>query len=176
MPPLNSPRRMRRRLGEIVALAGLAGALWGPVGSAEAGVSAGSAANARFSPSPGKAVTLGSQLGTGPGAKDLGILKGPLAERFAGCDAGTFTTSFYTKLAPTWTGLYARSKPCTSATPTGTWGSNQTMYVSRYTAGGQFICRGGTYGYGTAYWYLTSKGWVWAGGTVDPAWDYSRNC
>ena len=44
------------------------------------------------------------------------------------------------------------------------------------TDNGEFICRGSSYGYGTAYWYKTSRGWIWAGATADAIWQKTRRC
>lgn len=173
MPPLITPRT-RRRIGELVVAAGLAGALWGPVGSAEAGVSAGSAASAHFGTA--KANTTGSLVGTGRSASKISILEGPVAERF-GCSSPTwYTANYYLTLGSGWSTLVARSTPCTSSTQTGTWAMGNTFLASGWTTEGTFICRGGTYGYGSSTWYKTSRGWVWSGGTNQPVWDKTRNC
>lgn len=174
MPPLITPRT-RRRFGELVVAAGLAGALWGPVGSAEAGVSAGSTANARFHANAAKSITTGSLIGTGRGASTIDALQGPVAQRYA-CNPSWWSDSFYVTLGSTWSSLTARQQPCTSSTATGVWYMGSSIYVSGWTDNGTFICRGGTYGYGTAVWYRTSRGWIWAGGTSSPMWDKSRNC
>lgn len=172
MPPLNT-RRSRRRTWGLVATAGLAGALWGPVGPAEAGVSAGSTATASFGTSSGaSAVTTGSLIGTGPATKKLTVLQAPTAQRLS-CSPTTYTTSFTTSLGSGWSSLAARSQPCTGSSANGTWGSG-SFKVTAYTSNGEFICRGGSYGYGSSYWYKTSKGWSWSGGTSDPIWN--RNC
>jgi hypothetical protein len=179
MPPLNTPRRYRRRFGEVVAVVGLAGAMWGPVGSAEAGVSAGSAAKptakASFTATPGKSVTVGSLLGTGPASAKLDVLQGPIAQRFA-CSPSWWGTTGSTRLAAGWSTVNARSQPCTSASVNSTWGFNTTIPVQGYTNNGSFICRGTSYGYGTAYWYKTSRGWIWTGATANPIWQTDRNC
>ncbi len=176
MPPLITPRT-RRRIGELVVAAGLAGALWGPVGSAEAGVSAGSAASAQFSASGGSAKTAGSLVGTGKAAKGTALLGGPIAERFANCtNPNWYTAGYYMTLGPGWSTLVARSGPCTSQTQTGYWSMNQTFLATGVTGEGTFICRGGSYGYGSSAWYKTNRGWVWSGGTSRPIWDQSRNC
>lgn len=175
MPPLNTPRRYRRRFGEVVAVVGLAGAMWGPVGSAEAGVSAGPAANASFKATPGKSVTVGSLLGTGPASAKLDVLQGPIAQRFA-CSPSWWSSTGSTRLAAGWSTVNARSQPCTSASVNSTWGFNTTIPVQGYTNNGSFICRGTSYGYGTAYWYKTSRGWIWTGATAHPIWQTDRNC
>lgn len=176
MPPLITPRT-RRRIGEIVVAAGLVGALWGPVGSAEAGVSAGSAASAQFSSSGANAKTTGALVGTGRSAAKLSILEGPVAQRFGTCSAPVwYSDNGYAGLGPGWTSLVARSTPCTSSTATGNWAYPSTFLIYGWTREGTFICRGGTYGYGSSTWYKTSRGWVWSGGTSKPIWDKTRNC
>lgn len=176
MPPLITPRT-RRRFGELVVAVCLAGALWGPVGSAEAGVSAGSAASAKFAGGSAKSrsVTTGSLLGTGRAAAGIDALQAPVAQRYA-CNPSWWLDSFYVGLGSGWSSLTARYQPCTSSYQTGTWYMGSSIYVSGWTDNGTFICRGGTYGYGTAVWYRTARGWIWAGGTTSPMWDKSRNC
>ncbi|MEH3054847.1 MAG: hypothetical protein PGN13_12725 [Patulibacter minatonensis] len=175
--PLLTKTRSRRRIGELVAVFGALGALWGPVGPAEAGVSAGPPATASIgSSSTGNAVTQGSLVGTGKGAKQLEILKDPFEAQRLSCTPSWYATSLTTQLASSWSSLAARSQPCTSGAGQGTWLDGQSIKVTGYTDDGGFICRGGTYGYGTAAWYKTSKGWIWAGGTTSPRWDKSRNC
>ncbi len=176
MPPLITPRT-RRRIGEIVVAAGLVGALWGPVGSAEAGVSAGSAASAQFTASGANAKTAGSLVGTGRSATKISILEGPVAERFGTCSQPTwYSANYYLTLGSGWTTLVARQGPCTSMAQTGTWNMGNSFLAQGWTRDGTFICRGGTYGYGSAVWYKTSRGWVWSGGTSQPVWDKTRNC
>ena len=168
MPPLSTPRT-RRRFGEVAAAIGLTAALWGPIGPAEAGASAGSAAN--FKRGPAQGISVGSKLGRGPAAAELNLLEGSVAERLSTCSPSTYSTSFTTRLASGWTSLNARSSPCTSASVTGTWTSGVTFSVNRYTSGGTNICRGSSYGYGSSYWYRTSRGWVWSGATTSPIWN-----
>lgn len=171
MPPLSTPRS-RRRLGEFAATIGLVGVMWGPVGSAEAGVSAGSTAT--FKKGAAHGVSIGSKLGKGPGAAGLRLIDGGgVADRLGICNPPTYGTSFSTRLGSTWTSLTARSAPCSSGASQGAWNGG-SFKVTAYAASGQFICRGTTYGYGSSYWYRTSKGWVWSGGTSDPIWN--SNC
>jgi hypothetical protein len=185
MPPLITPRT-RRRFGEIVVAVGLAGALWGPVGSAEAGVSADPAADATFasgsaaktltSGPASNAVTTGSLVGKGAAALKLDALQLPTAQRSAACSPSWWASSGSTRLGGGWTTLNARAQPCTSATVNDTWLSGTTFSIYGYTDSGTFICRGTSYAYGTAYWYKTSRGWVWSGATANPIWQKERNC
>lgn len=170
MPPLTTSRS-RRRLGEFVATVGFVGAMWGPVGSAEAGVSADSAAT--FKRGAAHGVSLGSKLGKGPAAAELKLIDVPVAERLGICDPPTYGTSFTTSLGSGWSSLTARARPCTSGSYQGAW-TGGTFKVTSYTSGGQNICRGGSSSAGSSYWYKTSKGWVWSGGTSSPIWN--TNC
>jgi hypothetical protein len=175
--PLLTSSRAPRRLGGLIAAVGLTGALWGPIEPAEAGASAGSAAkpaHATFKPGRAQVVTVGNLLGSGPAAAGIRTLE-PIgaAQRVGTCNPSTYGTSFTTTLGSGWSTLNARSAPCTSASANSTW-TGGTFRVTAYTPGGTSICRGGSYGYGSSYWYRTSKGWVWSGGTSDPIWN--TNC
>jgi hypothetical protein len=160
MPPLTTARS-RRRFGELVAVVGMAGTLWGPVGSAEAGVSAGSTAKATFSSGAAHAASPGALVGAGPAADQARIIDGPVANRLACPSFSQNPTSFTTKLGNGFTSLAARSCPFTSYGGT-TWPSGVTFTVTAWTDDGTKICRGGTYQTASSRWYKTSRGWVWS--------------
>ncbi|MBO9533100.1 MAG: hypothetical protein J7513_09030 [Solirubrobacteraceae bacterium] len=145
--------------------------MWGPVGSAEAGVSAGSAGT--FKKGSAHGVSIGSKLGKGPAATELNLIDGAVAQRLGSCSPSTYGTSFTTTLGSGWSSLAARSQTCTSGSLLSYW-TGGSFKVTSYTAGGQNICRGGSYSYGSSWWYKTSKGWVWSGGTSNPVWN--TNC
>lgn len=187
MPPLTYPRQRRLARGLFAATVGITGALGGPVASAGAGAPAGhttaSASDAVVSnpASFAKAPLVTDRLGTHTGELlTLPPLRStesdPVASKAGECDASLVSLgkTITLRLGPAWTGLAIRTKPCTSGTYVGIYGTLGSFTSSSWTRG-EFICRGRTYGYGSSAWYKTSKGYVWSGGTNTPRWD-SKVC
>lgn len=93
------------------------------------------------------------------------------------CPGTAYNTLFDTNVASSWSTLVARSAPCQQGTSiTGSYSTGQSMHVIQEDDGGQFICRGTSYGYGASVWYYTHSGWSWAGGANNPQWNYGSFC
>ncbi len=93
------------------------------------------------------------------------------------CPGTAYNTYFTTNVSQAWATLDARSAPCQQySSVTGAYHTGDSMTVVQEDDGGQFICRGRSWGYGTSVWYDTSRGWSWAGGTDTPQWDLGHHC
>lgn len=186
MPPLTHPRQRRLARGLLASSVGMTAALGGPVAPAGAGAPAGhttEAASSAVVSNPASSLNplVTDRLGTHTGdlltPAPVGSKADPSASKAGECDVSLvgLKPTLTLKLGSTWTALAIRTKPCTSGTQVGIYGTLTSFSSSSYTKG-QFICRGRTYGYGTAAWYKTSRGFVWAGGTNFPRWDPDRPC
>ena len=178
MPLLTTTRFKRPARGLFATTVVCVGALCGPVGPAGAGAPAGHTgaltsgitSNAALTVTPLVTDRLGTHVGDA--LTPLPTKGDETASRLGICDASLYGNGLTTRLGSTWTALAIRSKPCTSASSSGAYGTSGTISVSKETAG-EFICRGRTYGYGSSIWFKTSKGYIWSGGTANPRWNKS---
>jgi hypothetical protein len=89
-----------------------------------------------------------------------------------GCSGNSVASSFTTYVSASWTTLDGRYGPCQATGVGYQYHTDDVLYINHVDYGGQFICKGRSYGYGSETWYRTGKNlWVWSGGTTDPNWN-----